>query len=839
MPIDSNNYYTLENAGQPAVSNNGYTNVYAYPPYGWPISANILTSSNGDSYVSYCVAKCTETPNSMTTNSPYPPVGPAISNVGDIVNYNDGAKDLGFGVSYNGTATLLAHVYSHTSSYQQDVQGAQVGVPSIPTSSGAELYTELLNFNLNLNNYTTLSLGANASYTCYINVKVTTGGTPCDTTLSDPQYKDPLGNMYAPIAEMPSAFSYAEAQGSPNSYFNFQSVVSSVIPTGKITKPSDSQITSSSQQTSQSASNLGSATTTAAAQAGALNRFTYINSSVGGYLLVPYSANYILTEKWDNLQGTATGDTPPGFDEVGLDPCPQFQFAIGGAAPPVMFLDEAAYLAHKVNLIQDYIFKIPSGTDVSKMISSPGSQFLWAGIAPNPAPFCKVVNYKAKDGESDSTQQCGVYSDAAGFADSVGYPNASIEGGPTYLQSYSAGTETLLQPNVSDKNLILPSNLDYNLLSNRLFGELYINETVNAQGPLSTPSLINASHLQDYKIIEVNQVFNGQTYPGYALGQSATVIPPVSDLQSDGSNSGGYYYNPSGILDIKNNLTLSNTIEGVTFTPSILNEYELARYLTSQLFNISPSEGHMGYHRFVITYVDRFNNTLYVPVAVDFANTVTISFTATPTIDPLNSNKTVVDVTGNAISYVSTLNSESTPLTAGANIYIYYGTNINYYNASLSPGSAAYYQYAQRCAFASNSVGCVLADPLATTTQGTAGPAEAGTINFATDYNSVNDCPAQPNSLLSLGNTINCNIFGAYSLPETGTTTSSNGGSGSGTEYCIPTYANGNGIFSSQLGLIAIAPVQSDGSFNAVFTACGTRVVSLEAAYYGYPGRSP
>ena len=42
---------------------------------------------------------------------------------------------------------------------------------------------------------------------------------------------------------------------------------------------------------------------------------------------------------------------------------------------------------------------------------------------------------------------------------------------------------TNYQPNLSDQNLIMPPNISYNLFSNRLFGEIYINQTISPPWP--------------------------------------------------------------------------------------------------------------------------------------------------------------------------------------------------------------------------------------------------------------------------------------------------------------------------------------------------------------------
>ena len=64
-------------------------------------------------------------------------------------------------------------------------------------------------------------------------------------------------------------------------------------------------------------------------------------------------------------------------------------------------------------------------------------------------------------------------------------------------------------------------------------------------------------------------------------------------------------------------------------------------------------------------------------------------------------------------------------------------------------------------------------------------------------------------------------------------------GSSNMNEYCLPVYLNGNGIFTSQLGLIGIATTDASGNFNSMFTACGSGNDAVIAQYYGYPPPEP
>ncbi|EQD30844.1 hypothetical protein B1A_20205, partial [mine drainage metagenome] len=83
----------------PALST-GYSSI-PYPPYGWPIAANI-SLGNGN-YISYCVANCTYTPSNIpgSKSNGYLPIGPMV--------YAGSASNVYFSSNFNNTAYILAH----------------------------------------------------------------------------------------------------------------------------------------------------------------------------------------------------------------------------------------------------------------------------------------------------------------------------------------------------------------------------------------------------------------------------------------------------------------------------------------------------------------------------------------------------------------------------------------------------------------------------------------------------------------------------------------------------------------------------------------------------------
>ena len=321
-----------------------------------------------------------------------------------------------------------------------------------------------------------------------------------------------------------------------------------------------------------------------------------------------------------------------------------------------------------------------------------------------------------------------------------------------------------------------------------------------------------------------------------------------------------YYYDPL-LSPLSSALTYANSMQ-----PSIIPVFQLfaqSSYLYGLDLDLSLNPNIYGYNRLVYTFVDSFNNIITAPLDADLANIATVTASVQTTTNPLNANETNVIVSGTAMY---TLPSGMQPLPAGSPIYLYYDTNINFYNSIVSPADSDptnYYQYSLQCAFSTSLQACQLANPLSTLTQPagatnpkTFGPIEANVITFQTqyDYNAVDyragnplagttvpQCAATPSSLLDLPACLlnrakcECNINGDYGLDPI----RSDPYNAKLDEYCEPVYDDGNGIFTSQIGLVAIANTLPDGTFNAVFDTCGSGTPSIVAQYYGYPPPEP
>jgi hypothetical protein len=774
-----------------------------FPPYGWPISANISVNYANDQYRSYCVSGCTVTPSNIgTANTPYMPIGSEINldSPGLLGNNVGTAMDL------NGTFYMVAHTSN------------KFKVP----------YTELLATNLDFLNYTNIGFGNSNQYICYINV--TSSDTPCDQLYSNKNYWSALTYLRPPIAAAPSAFEYAENTGYYRNFLTIAEDYYSTLPSG----PNANGITSGGLSATSTNAEVSSAfnsvvigaiptinsiattqslqpPTTLAVNLG----FTYLNSSITGYVAVPYTANYVITQTWDQdpLKGTFVSFIPT------LDPNPAI-------TPTTACNSITYYLPH--NGAPGVITLIPDEyTSPSIAKNTPPAQ-----------PFCKVMSmtYDSNSGNSTAVEQCTIYTAAQAYLLSKHDPNATIEGGGTYATFLNG---SFWEPSISDAATIMPPALQLQLFTNRLFGEIYVNRSVYNANVFSPPKVINASHSMDYLPLFVAQgagLLGAVSAPGYAMEKVLYMAnnSSVYGLQNGFKTLTGYY-NPAHTDTLINNFSTSEANASV-LAPPLFGEYAAATYLgTLDLQFMSGAV--LGYNRLVTTYVDRFNNTIFMPMSLDLANTTTINMNLGTSISATNANQTVVTVSGTA-GYVRQLNSTGVPLPQGSNIYLYYDSNLNYYTTSKSatPGTQGYWQYGEWCAFATNSIGqCTPADPLSTVTQQNE-PNIAGTISYHPQYSSSGSCAPPPNSLLAVANTMpNCNIFGSFGLPETSNLQSNPGEY----EYCVPTQQDGNGILTSQLGLIGIVNVQQNGQFNTSFTACGAGQATIIAQYYGWPPPEP
>ncbi|MEM0154479.1 MAG: hypothetical protein QW814_01435, partial [Methanothrix sp.] len=419
--------------------------------------------------------------------------------------------------------------------------------------------------------------------------------------------------------------------------------------------------------------------------------------------------------------------------------------------------------------------------------------------------------------------------------------NAVVEGGPTYLKNILSNS--FYTANLSDNNSIISPSTAYYIFTNRLFGSVMLNQSINSSG-YAIQKMINYSRMYNYSLYNVGQSAGGTVYPGYAYSKvelaNVSTSPPSNVPVYGVANS--LIANPVSFAG-NNIFTYINDSE-YGFT-NLFQQFTYFRYYN--LMSISfPNDGQiLGYNRLAYVLQDSFNNTIYAPMDVDIANTTVISVKVNPIVSAINANQTILNISGSA-GYVSGIYSKSfVPLPSGSKIYLYYDTPLNYFNSTESPYVSSqldnYYTYAEKCAFGINTGAiCDFANPLNKYIQGNTGALEANVISYAPQYNSSGVCPAPPrHSLLNITVPTDCSIYNNTAFVAANTIVG-NIPEAPYNRYCEPEYINGTGILTSQLGLAAIVSTNSTGGFSSnTITACGTGTSQIIAKYYGGPGPEP
>lgn len=719
--------------------------LFGWKPYGWPISAN-LTLPDGKS-ISYCAVDCTNGP--YDVNALYPPIGPRMEPyVGEI---GSGANSIAISSDFNGTLYLIAHSWKFDAGKINCIgDGGKSICFGYGVNPNKPLYTELLAFHPNIQNYTQTSYLENSSYLCYLNISDTTSNNPCKY---DQQTANVLGNIYPPVLGVPNVFSYVQSLGGPEQYLNVQNAGASLFPGGidsSSYKQQQQNELNSGLSNAPNYNNLGTQPLKGgSANGNVLN--SYIKSDISGYVVIPYNITIVLNQTWNFYAGVPL---QPGIV------CPPFPLSI-----------------------------------------------------PSVQNHYKYVNAALKD---------------------QGPLNTTIEGGGTYAQYLPL--QNYYVQNLSDAGLIISPVINYQVFTNRLFGEVFVNQTIspsttgqNANSRSNLPVVVNASRLQNYFTTQFQQVSTFGINPAYYVQNSIPANPTVIGANCGGSCPPNYYYSNKYFTGNNNFGYLNETI--LSFF-QLFEVFKRASYVSNVLLNFSNEKSIIGYNRFVYTYVDRFNNTIYMPVDVNFANITSITTNSAVVINSINTNQSNVIIQGTA--FYTTPAGITHPIPKGSNIYLYWNTNINFFNAT-SQSSLNYFIWAVRCAFAPASI-CKIANPLSTQTQTQPnGGQEANAIDYHTNIGSNGMCPMQPNSLI-LPITYNCNVFGSYNLQ----TARNDPNNQNNYDYCIPFFVNGTGLFSSQLGLIKVVQTDANGVFqdNAI-SACGVGQNRIVAYYYGTSAPEP
>ncbi len=399
----------------------------------------------------------------------------------------------------------------------------------------------------------------------------------------------------------------------------------------------------------------------------------------------------------------------------------------------------------------------------------------------------------------------------------------SIEGGPTYLIYNNALRTGPYTPNLTDFGTDLQPEIFMNVTGNRVLGGMYVNLTTSPT--TNKQEILNATEQLNYvintfsigpnmKFETINSVVVGPYYgTNYAAG-----IKPQSNSQN--LNVGlGYSQTPSpgsGFV----NLNLFNTYQQFVYQSPV------------QLFINSTYQGlPYGYRRLIYVLQDRFNNTIFAPIDADIGKFTVINMNVNPTVSPTNANMSNVNISGVAGYYqLGSTGLKYQPL-ANGNVYLYYNDNLNFlnYNA-LNPNNHNQFD-AQICAFGTSTdqanakLTCTLADPI---DQSQA--AIAGLVTYSPQYNSSGTC-SNATAFLAPPS-YNCNIYVDTNICQQQSTPTHQ-------EFCIPEDPSGDGVCSSQLGLIGEYTTNAMGYFSTNIVSCGITNTRIVAQFYGSPSPEP
>jgi len=347
-------------------------------------------------------------------------------------------------------------------------------------------------------------------------------------------------------------------------------------------------------------------------------------------------------------------------------------------------------------------------------------------------------------------------------------------------------------------------------LGSKGFGEAYLN--VTPISPYGAPVDTRSSTIS--KIRKFDYYTKVWKYGGIILNATGTLQSTEDkSLQKD------YYFDINKVIqsaaDALNtplNLAIGNVItlssQYFLVQVPVLNRKVPFTAFVDNTLSILGSDNLLGRRLVNVTFVDLFNSTFNLPMKLDFAYSTKINATLNTSIDKNNMNLTYVTIRGNLSEVVfnPTTNSLEYNLLPGK-IYVYVDRNINYCNKDCSKSLAVEDPVgAIKCSINGN---CLLANPLNFTQGGSMEPV-ADTINY------------NPSDPLEKKNTI-CNIY-----DNTYPSTCSKG------YWCLPTYPNGTGYCTSQVGLVTV--INTNGNFRYDFKIYGFGLgKQIILKYYGSP----
>ena len=239
----------------------------------------------------------------------------------------------------------------------------------------------------------------------------------------------------------------------------------------------------------------------------------------------------------------------------------------------------------------------------------------------------------------------------------------TIQGGGTYLE-YQPYDQNYYVANLSDAAAVMSPDITYEMLTNRQFGEIFVNQTISpswaekTSPQWQTPVVVNAVQVSNYQ----GEVFVQQSSFGQSFAYIAQNMNPLGSPVY-GANCGSacpipYYYNPYSLSSDASAFTYSSSA-GINLL-SLFQVYEQASYLNNLALDLSQNQDVLGYNRLVYTFVDGFNNIITMPLDADLANPVSISTSVQTTADPQNQNETNVIVSGTA-TYSTPLGTQPMP----------------------------------------------------------------------------------------------------------------------------------------------------------------------------------
>ena len=446
--------------------------------------------------------------------------------------------------------------------------------------------------------------------------------------------------------------------------------------------------------------------------------------------------------------------------------------------------------------------------------------------------------------ESMQSTTSSIYNFTGSNTVTSGVQAADIESGSTYAQS-QINTTQYYEPALNA--IIAPRELFYSLLTNRIFGDTYVNGTLSAV--TNNQEVINSTQLFTYTDQIYGQGPSGTIAGGYAV---INVHPKNPICSGPGAACSSPQLTQPISLNIKNNFA-AYPEGGSPILVALFDWYKIPVHDTALDLALNGSNGQYnayGYHRFVYVYNDRFNNTIYMPLDVDVSNITQLNLSVHPIINATDANQTKIRVNGTAF-WLPPFSTTDVPLQNGA-IYLYFDANLNTfgYNAVQNPASAALCIFANSTSAVSSlgSKNCQYTNPVAAglgyNPSGGQYPDGSYSITsnvttFHTAYNLSGMCSPPPKSLLEPAGKVYtlCNIYGPTAAGRLSATCPAS--TQGNTQYCLPLFNNGTGICTPQLGLFNITHTNAKGYFNANITVCGYGIHTVVAKYYGTPGPEP